>query len=338
MRPRMAIWFSILLCTDPFFGDWYFAYAQEEAELKAQFLAEAPKAWEEYRHFAKRLQGTIVTTADKVNPKRSGPTHQQERQLVKQNDQCVLYTFESSTDGKPEGAGSLRNPKYGAEIKRGKENPDWFISRLDMTGKCGSFRNPPAQRVEDLATILLHVYFRALPELLREPNFKITRLSQGARDGQEVIAIDFVYPHTNDQGKFYPIQSGSLILDPHHRWCIREQKTKCQWINSAGTMESKFEIKDGTAGNPIPVRGVLRDRMEDGHGMDIVRDFDFHEATDLPPDREFTLSAFGLPEPSGVEWDSGSRLYLWILAAAAGAALLALVFRQLARRAALAKG
>jgi hypothetical protein len=41
-------------------------------------------------------------------------------------------------------------------------------------------------------------------------------------------------------------------------------------------------------------------------------EYDVDEPNSLPPDEEFTLSAFGLPEPRGLEWKKPTRWYLWL--------------------------
>ena len=52
----------------------------------------------------------------------------------------------------------------------------------------------------------------------------------------------------------------------------------------------------------------------------------------VSPEEEFTLSAFGLPEPPDVVASRGSRYYLWFAGAAGAFLTLTVVFRRLARR------
>jgi hypothetical protein len=51
-----------------------------------------------------------------------------------------------------------------------------------------------------------------------------------------------------------------------------------------------------------------------------------------PDEVEFTLSAFGLPEPPGVEWDKRTPRYVWFLIAAAVFAIVAGGLRYYAKR------
>ena len=56
------------------------------------------------------------------------------------------------------------------------------------------------------------------------------------------------------------------------------------------------------------------------------------EVNDTVPDSEFTLSAFGLPEPVGGELLHAPRAWLWLLAATISAAALAILSAWLKRR------
>jgi hypothetical protein len=63
---------------------------------------------------------------------------------------------------------------------------------------------------------------------------------------------------------------------------------------------------------------------------------EFHRSSIPFPDSEFTLSAFGLPEPMGVPApEKPSRTWLWLLAAAVGSVAVAILFALLKRRHAL---
>jgi hypothetical protein len=50
------------------------------------------------------------------------------------------------------------------------------------------------------------------------------------------------------------------------------------------------------------------------------------------PERDFTLTAFGLPEPVGVTWPKPTKWWVWISLGAAFAVGIALVLAMLGRR------
>jgi len=60
---------------------------------------------------------------------------------------------------------------------------------------------------------------------------------------------------------------------------------------------------------------------------------EFHHSSVPFPDSDFKLSAFGLPEPEGLKQPAPPpRTWLWLIVAAVGAALLAILFAWLKRR------
>ena len=64
-------------------------------------------------------------------------------------------------------------------------------------------------------------------------------------------------------------------------------------------------------------------------------EYQFHEENPAPPDAEFTLSAFGLPEPFYAK--SANRPYLWFVAAGVGCFAISVMLyrlRQVRNRAA----
>jgi hypothetical protein len=61
-----------------------------------------------------------------------------------------------------------------------------------------------------------------------------------------------------------------------------------------------------------------------------THDYEWERAS--PPDSEFTLTQFGLPEAVNFAPRRSTPLYVWILSCAAGCAALAFLFRFLARR------
>ncbi len=97
------------------------------------------------------------------------------------------------------------------------------------------------------------------------------------------------------------------------------------------------ETTDHPSGFPILKSRTERFKLFDYRNKrktDVTSKTDYDlEVNDRVPNSEFTLSAFGLPEPGGEEpVKKPTPLYIWILAAAGVCAALALSFRYLARR------
>ncbi|MCS6977776.1 MAG: hypothetical protein NZM31_12325, partial [Gemmatales bacterium] len=65
---------------------------------------------------------------------------------------------------------------------------------------------------------------------------------------------------------------------------------------------------------------ILSDGLK--NNTTFIADFDLHLPDTLPPESEFTLSAFGLPEPPGVTWERPTPW--WLYGIAVGLALVVL--------------
>lgn len=86
-------------------------------------------------------------------------------------------------------------------------------------------------------------------------------------------------------------------------------------------------MRDGEGGQPILTRYTFI--VPDAYYQ---TDYQLEAPAYLPPDTEFTLSAFGLPEPKGIVWDRPSRWYLWFIAAAVLALAVAGYLRYRSQR------
>jgi hypothetical protein len=121
----------------------------------------------------------------------------------------------------------------------------------------------------------------------------------------------------------------SILLDPNDHWCIREFTAGVPGVDRSTTIITYANRVEG-----LPVVQSLTYKHKtfaDGSAFEVNSNVDKWERRWIP-ESEFTLSAFGLPEPKGIEWEKPSRRYLWIVAAALVALVLAFAFRHLAVR------
>ena len=121
----------------------------------------------------------------------------------------------------------------------------------------------------------------------------------------------------------------ALELNPNQGWRIETVKTLL--TGRIDATETNTYEKDGFA-VPIPNRRVFT-------GKDLKTSDIFHVATTFShfksnphhTEAEFTLSAFGFPEPVGVEWKKPTPRYVWFLVAAGAFAAIAVFFRWMTR-------
>jgi hypothetical protein len=322
-------------------------FAEDPNNLSNQFLIEAPKKENEYFLFAERLQGSVSTTFSIFDPTGKMENRMRSRKEIKQNGQCASFLSQSYEgeltevdDKNTSGALYVVNPRYTFELKRGSSKQDWLLEALDLhgAGKDTLFEGDPIREMLFSWTGLMYdVYGRRISALMQEKTFRVTRAASLNRNGRDLVQVKFICPHPISKNtRNYFVQGGSLLLDPDRYWSIQEADLETQSIDGAGTEKMVFEFKDGSDHYPIVTRMIRNGKSPLGNTSEAIFEFDFHEVTKLPPDKEFALSAFGLPEPMGVEPLPPSRTWLWLLAAAFAAAVLALLFAWLKRRRSMA--
>ncbi|MBA4065816.1 MAG: hypothetical protein C0501_19275 [Isosphaera sp.] len=165
----------------------------------------------------------------------------------------------------------------------------------------------------------------SLYEIAQSPAFRIDRITpqEGAVD-----KVEFTYAGT----------SGVLFTD-RSRSSVVIRSTVRGGSNSPGARPWVVEMKQrelepGTGrNNTLRCRRIEFTASNVGEPIGQHEVYDFSDYSDeLPPDEEFTLSHYGLPEPVGVEPKKGIPNYVWFLIGAAVFAVLAFLLRHVARR------
>jgi hypothetical protein len=286
----------VLLALSPLFHSHYPVNAQEGRSLEQTFLKEAPQKWEEYRRFAERLQGSLSWVGNVIKP----ASHRVEQQMqLKRNDRCVLIVYERLT--KPGETSEVYglNSNYAFTLAKAKDSNAWVVTDLELEAKhkIRLFGQPLPEIHLSYSMYPFSVHGHLLDALLADPLFKIRRVSSVKRNGEDLVRIDFDFPHNIKEKKaFVPLQGGSFFLDPKRYWCVREDELRMQWANgSPGVVRTVLEVKD-VDGLPIIKRASSR-QTSDRSEIETTWEFNLHEQTKLPSDEEFTLTAFGLPEP-----------------------------------------
>jgi hypothetical protein len=186
-----------------------------------------------------------------------------------------------------------------------------------------------------------------LTEVIRKPYFQILRASPIQYEGENLVEIAFDYRHTFEKGKpeYNMVQTGSMILDPQRFWCIRRLDLKLKSLVGVARETSEIELVGPTMPFPLPKRAVTKANWSLTAGKQAGKarttsyqwEFDLKKPSNLPSDEEFTLSAFGLPEPPGLEWKRPTPWYLWVGLAGIVCLALGVGVRWLRQRAAASR-
>jgi hypothetical protein len=251
----------------------------------------------------------------------------------------MIHT-EINDDPKRNGEGHVFgvNPAYAFSLRRKDTERPWLLGELEMSK--GAATSPLAattsEAVEANLSVLISIRRTALVELLRQPTFRVLAAKLVQHQGSEAVSIEFDNAHAIDRKArpFVPVQSGTLVLDPSHGWCLRDCSVVEKYYGTESLTHVETSYRDFKGKFAIPVTVVEKvqsrsDRPSNPETFLQVTSFDLEVAERPLPDEEFTLSAFGLPEPVGVVWPKPTRWWLWISASAIGAALLTVLFWKL---------
>jgi hypothetical protein len=259
------------------------------AEVKAQAL----DAWKRYREAAGRLQGEMVITATE---KPSGKLLFQERWKLRQS--LPKRTLSIHTGLGPEKYSeyaSVQNDSYFFDLVRESNDSPWVIKEFYDRPK----DSPSGEREggSSFKSVLAMpctgslLYSKYISDLLDDPGFVITSAEDRAGG---VVRLNFTY---DGKASGFPLKSGWFDLDREHLFVIREYDAKAEWIDGVGSIQDRFEYVIESDGFPRIYRSV---RLQKGvsETAESVTEFDY--SFTIPVSKsDFTLSAFGLPEPPG---------------------------------------
>ena len=235
------------------------------------------------------------------------------------------------TDFKGSGPRALwvrcENPRYYFELRKKSADAAWFLSDYQMPNKNG--------RVETARVLnLFLVHVTPIDDLFSQPSFRIQSFAPSQQHGPGTYRIEFDNPHRIDEKArdICFIQGGTIVLDASNYWCFRSADLRfrdgigsdsrlqvdCVYEVSSGLPIPKKVTEKRTFPSPTTEGGELVATLEIAH--ELVR------ASSLPENAEFTLSAFGLPEPEGIVWERKPRYNLWLIAGGAVVLLAAFYF------------
>jgi hypothetical protein len=300
--------------------------------------------WKKYESFSQKIQGTVLWT--NTTPGKNGRA---DLLRYKQNRECALEIVPGRSPG--EELYGIHNPQYTARIKRSTSDPSNVVlvkyEPSSASESDGNARNPLDGLFIAMSPHFSYTQTR-LSQLVINPSFEVTKIATVSHNGKDLVRVDHTYTYkipgskNNQQEQI----NGSLYFDPSQSWCLRRYRKSVEVMAreqriSHFDYEAEFETIDHPFGFPIAKSQTLHTiqfnyKNKQKKETRSRADYDL-EVKEGPPDSEFTLAAFGLPEPGGAEPVNKSiPMYLWILLAAGVCAGIAIGFRYLARRRRLA--
>ena len=298
------------------------SHAQGKTSWQARYLEEAPRAWDEYRARVKRLQGSYTFT---IRFTSTGETKVTPCEF-KQREGCALFLNYS------QGVAVVQNPRYGFELRRETPDSQWIASRIDLDLKDGiSLTISPYEAVEMWSMYPINFVIIASPLLspFKDPGFKVKRVTPVVLDGAECCKVEFGY--RIELGPRVPsFIAGSVTFDPARLWVIRALEARTESAAGNTEISAAYEYEGAKDGFPILKRVTHNFHLvgTDANDRTDTIEFDLKEAD--VPEREFTLAAFGFPEPG--EAKRTTPWFLWLALGGFACLILAAFFRWRARR------
>jgi hypothetical protein len=291
---------------------------QDDQALREKLAHEAPRMWEDYAQRAKYLQGKM-TSSLKGGPPGAAVTSD-DRYTTKANESCRIIEIAELRSVKgmraPYRVVGI-NPSYAFLLQRKAPDAEWAITELPDLSK-DSLPGPMKvylDSIDAIATVLVRFDNKPLVDLLKEPGFAIRRCRKISEGAEEHVEVTFRY----SQEKPSRVQEGSMVLDPQRFWCLRsyEVRTKTGASDPAATKKWRtVELGEAPGGLPVPRSIVLEVTARDDSGNKVTNvmrlTFDLAIPSWLPGDSEFTLSAFGLPEPDWSKFGRATPWYVWV--------------------------
>jgi hypothetical protein len=223
------------------------------------------------------------------------------------------------------------NSKYKFTLESAPGKDSWVVSGLLAFNDQSAANWPPPVPVGYTAP-LWHflVCYRPIAEIIQDPNFTVVSISAiDCRSNLIKLSYEYKYPPSER------VDNGYALLDPEAFWCVKEQKVE-QRLSKASVVTLKSNNQYHSHANDFPVLDRTLETFEwvkDGNieaRRQKVYEFSFQLVDDIP-EEEFTLSAFGLPEPFA-SVSPGPRYHSWIATGAGISGLLAFIFAWLARK------
>ncbi|HEX7377814.1 MAG TPA: hypothetical protein VF278_11910 [Pirellulales bacterium] len=285
-------------------------------------MQEAPKAWAEFEEWvARHTAGTVRDEFAWVQEDgtKVGKKHR-EYELKTSDGKALSRLSPFVLDDERPGAADIEpnaafpqevtcvNEGYAFRLSREAVDDSWVVTYLSSdTQYLHDWMSSGGEPLR--AGLLVDQVF--MGDLLKNKSFIIESVELAQRAGRDCVEVRWrVDPSVGTiQSKVHHgmFRKGTLVLDPSRRWVLQESES---WMDNPDGRElrqvSRFRYRDAGAGFPLIEREEIDTFGYDEGVHHLVGAFDLKSEKEIP-DAEFTLSGFGLPEPS--LRDNAKRMY-----------------------------
>lgn len=312
-----------------------FASAEEnDKTLLHEFLQQAPAKWQEYRDVAQAVQGSWSTKTIRGGAERK-------RIEYKANGTCWLIVDEDQGEPESKGRAYCVNSRYTFRLTRSNPSAPWVLVEFHDRQSEPEFSPDPISwgvLYCNFPRYPISIEHESLADAIRDPKFVVRSVRRVSPESGQ-LEVSFDYPHSLDArgpDGFNPVQSGMMIVDGRQFYQVLSMELRLKSRAGSGTRRIAMQYQNNRDGIPIIKQLTSNESWMLNSGktyeMALTIEFDLKQHDRLPPEKEFTLSAFGLPEPIGSEFKTSTPVYVWFLVSAGVLLLAAIAFRLVLRR------
>jgi hypothetical protein len=334
-RSTLLLWFAVLFAI---LGRWpRIAEVHADEHVSARFLTEAPAQWAELVDEARQgitmewivrfgapVEDGATVGGSAVDRQIRGGEIAHLARLLNSNE--LVMTTQLFGPRKGSERMEVVNDDYAFMLNRTTAAGTWLLSgvdrRVDSVRQHGMM--PAAKPI--FAGIMLEGAW--LDQVVASADFAIasaTLTNEGAPNEECQIVFTSRFPIDAHN----TILGGTMWLAPRNRWVLNRYVIDEQ-SDDLGKVEAEFEYQTlGTLALPKRFTTTFRFPEETRYAYAFEPAKRFRGSAS-----EFRLSAFGLPEPSGLARTEGFSYWIWINVLALGLLIAAVILRRYAKRAA----
>lgn len=243
------------------------------------------------------------------------------------------------------------NSRYSFKLSKAGPGKPWLIAKTSVGPWGEGGRHQSDDRVRKLVNEAVDITLFELSEqdvdpaeeLFQLPGFKVTSVAPGSRAGLVAVGFESSVPGvtTETNGRVEASSgdgraTGTLVFDSGASWLpvrVEQRATFPDGSHSEFLCDRVMTLGDDaisymttiTESDTLKSKLLRHQRREIRGRLEFVKDL---------PESEFTLTAYGLPEPPGVDWNARPRYYVWLAVLGIACVLLAFASRKLLRRSA----
>ncbi len=271
------------------------ATAQDQSPLAKRLFAEAPRAWSRQQQFFLTLQGS--NNGERRVLYDGKWTNQPGKTFFKQYDGNMLTESANFESGSWKGIVEGVNSQYVFMLARDSDTKPWVITKVDKRGE--EWQNVWNSRTKIFPDLLIAPRTPPLHEIFQSKKFRCISVEPERTNDEDLVRLTFTF---SPEGSVR-LKGGWLVLDPAHFWVIRKGETEQDLgEKNEGTAKwtVQYDYKEGSRNHPIITKTVMKGKFWQ-KGQVIAEqlftgNYDLQERASIP-ESEFTLTAYGLPEP-----------------------------------------